>query len=324
MKNESFIKGQHMKDNDSITKLEEAIELVRWGSGKLNDLNSRIDGYKEVFPWGTWFRGQEDFSSPLVPSVYRKNSQGELLYAKSEGDILSDFKLINANRSRDMLDTLDWLSLMQHHKSPTRLLDWTENILVALFFAVKERPAIDDKPGALFVLNSIKLNSHAGGGSIVLRAGDLPCWIRAQLAEGPSLDAIRHQIENERHADLKIFDHFIKDYTVNKVVEYLTRPVAVWPRLTHDRMVKQQSVFVVHGGTYIEDTTDIPEPKMLEDFNETVADGYKFLRKFIIPAEVKKSIRDDLKSLDIHIASLFPELEYQSEFIKNKWKLKVQ
>ena len=33
-------------------------------------------------------------------------------------------------------DLLGWLCVMQHYRAPTRLLDWSENLLVALYFAV--------------------------------------------------------------------------------------------------------------------------------------------------------------------------------------------
>ena len=48
--------------------------------------------------------------------------------------------------------------LMQHHRVPTRLLDWSESPLAGLFFAVEEEPGAD---GALWCLLPTELNKHA-------------------------------------------------------------------------------------------------------------------------------------------------------------------
>jgi len=53
-------------------------------------------------------------------------------------------------------DTLSWLTEMQHHGAPTRLLDWTHSIYVAAYFAVVEHW---DDDGAIWLVHIHSLNA---------------------------------------------------------------------------------------------------------------------------------------------------------------------
>jgi hypothetical protein len=306
---------------NEIKCIEDAIALVRWDSGLLSDLNDGIQNYSGVFPRETWFRGQENVGWELTPSVFRRIN-GELVYAESEPAIVSDFKLRHAASQVNMADSFDWQCLMQHHGCPTRILDFSENILIALYFAVRDNPKENDAPGSLFILNSIKLNYHTAGGPTRLRAGDFPCWLRSQQAEDTTCDAISNRIAASRPSDLSQFTSWIDDNRY-KWAEHLAKPIAAWPRVIHERMLRQQSVFTVFGGTYANQDGDLSTPKHLEDLNRDLPQNWQFLRKFKVPARNKESIRRDLQSLGVHVASLFPEMEYQATFIRDSHKAQI-
>jgi len=96
------------------------------------------------YHWPTWvFRGQVDADWPLLPKIDRDNyleyrSCLGLKRLKHERAILDEFK----RWSRPHLQISprsewEWLALAQHHGLATRLLDWTANPLVALYFAVE-------------------------------------------------------------------------------------------------------------------------------------------------------------------------------------------
>lgn len=107
-----------------------------------------------------WWRGHADATCTLVPSVHRTDrSHG------AERSMLGMFITRSKSRRTDLPTHDDfggWLILARHHGLPTRLLDWTENILIALYFAVMPP---DERAGTLWALNPNRLNRHQTGRS---------------------------------------------------------------------------------------------------------------------------------------------------------------
>jgi hypothetical protein len=90
----------------------------------------------------TIFRGHADKKWGLLSSIGRHYSGDWAKISEMETKVLDEFK----KRAVPYLDSaprrdIEWLTLMQHHGCPTRLLDFTSNSLIALFFA--SDPSVD-------------------------------------------------------------------------------------------------------------------------------------------------------------------------------------
>ncbi|MCI0400809.1 MAG: FRG domain-containing protein [Gammaproteobacteria bacterium] len=111
---------------------------------------------------GWIFRGESDpDNEKLTPLVGRYSTKrgSPRKYPYTREDELQAFEEFR-RAARPYLNhqpksDIEWLSIAQHHGVPTRLLDWTESLLVAAFFAVKEAGIFGDE-GERAVIYAVK------------------------------------------------------------------------------------------------------------------------------------------------------------------------
>lgn len=225
----------------------------------LDAVSTELAEWKPVFPW---FRGESlAFSRPLTPLVYRvprreyRDDTSELIgHHYNENNLLQSFRrrahLMGLPIVPLRQETDKWLFLARHVGLPTRLLDWSGNALVGLYFALHE-----PKP-VVWALNPHELNLKSAPDS---RPNTFPLtWFPG---------------EGERNIGYR---NVAAAWRLGE--RALGFPVAVEPTNIHPRMNAQHSFFTVHG-TSPEPLCEQVGPSCLRKFLIQIADKDELMRE---------------------------------------------
>jgi len=275
-----------------VKKLSEFIETV-------SELNSKKPNQE------LWFRGQEDSSWRLLPAGYRNMvpyvnsrgyrisrpsiSDGDKYIGPNLGKMLDEFKA----KSYPYLNTVpenefEWMFLAQHYGLPTRLLDWSLNPLVALYFAVenasfnKNEEDLDEegkyafnkaypKGAAVYVINPVEINK--------------------------TVHNINNVVDITQNSDLQ---SLYSSYTEEKD----PHPICIKGNFKNERITSQLGNFTLHG-TFIHPL----------DYYTVLQD--KFIKIFI-PEKFTMKIKNELNVLGINKNFVYPGLDSLAFDIKTK------
>ena len=228
-----------------------------------------------------WFRGHKKADWQLAPSILRNGNQ------EHEFQLTKRFRLLAPGFGVEIdTDRLDqWLFLMQHHRAPTRLLDWSESLNTALFFAcldwITHRDVECCSNGAVFGLNPIFLNEQ------VLGISDFPVtWVQNRV-----LQTIKFAFATQ--------NELVLDANHNPIT-FLQWPVAVFPSTVHGRMRAQKACFTLHGA-------DHRDLRII--FSENGWSAANMLLEYAIPRDLKPKLVDDLALAGTTYSTIFPDLD---------------
>jgi FRG domain len=225
--------------------------------------------------WGPWFRGQSDATWALRPSMYRYSPLRRPIRAV-EDEIRQEFIVRAPSLGLERpLNSWEWYFLMQHCGAPTRLLDWTESALIALFFAVKSRKAKNDTDAAVWILEPWELNK-----SVVNIAE-----VVAPAAESGMV---------VKHAD-RYKDWLPERYSNTKSLKKKF-PVAIYPTHFSRRISSQRSCFTIHGSD-------------LNGFDHLPIKFRPYLIRVIIPGDKRYAIEKSLSVAGVDEVTIFPDLD---------------
>lgn len=264
-----------------------------------------------------FFRGQETEFWPVLPSIFRDNllSVEHTLMQEPLLKAPYDFK-----NTTNMFDTL---TKYQHYNMCTRLLDLTTNPLVALYFACKQHGTetyeLEDgsqeekEPyGIVYFNKGFPVLSDDVNVKIIIAMSKM------DLQKKNTFEDVLHLLYVQQIIDKEQKDRWLSEEYYLEFVKILQSNYVVTPVYSNERLSKQSGMFLLASCFNIE-KGNTPKKHRISKGVDDLKDEFD-QQYFYISGENKESILKELDIYNINEATLFPELEHQLNYIKNKNK----
>jgi hypothetical protein len=212
--------------------------------------------------------------------------------------------------------TLEWLSLMQNHGAPTRLLDWTYSFYRALYNAISKSSRKNKSwESELWVMNTKWFTDKTEGNTQNRIKGKLRDSIEKIYKKSQDGMVLLEALKKAKEE--------VKDYkgnlahNRNKLVQYLIdlkKPLALVYNVTpiglNERIIYQQGTFVLPG--------DITKCFMqnLEPYKTGKCEDHLYRIVIKLEQQERNKIIEELNNMNINEAVLFPGLD---GFAKSLW-----
>ena len=255
---------------------------------------------------GLAFRGvsRSIENKPKIQRVFDNKFKLTVDCSENEFQMLNDFYRLGRPYFTVNYDVLDYVACAQHYGVPTRLIDWTRDPFVALFFAVYNNASPEDDIYTIYYAN---LSEH----TVIDRIYNAATWFEVEsgsefiLKYKSFIEVINDEnkfrecgLERRKNVeDLGIIDNC--NYNENSLLFFN-------PPMSNDRLIAQQGLFSI--------------PPSLK--NNHAADDIKkktdYFKLIFTPG-----FRDDmiifLNNMNYTPTRLFPELESIGNYIKRKY-----
>jgi hypothetical protein len=260
------------------------------------------------------FRGQQNSKWPLATSLERimKSKFGDFFLEDVFGmefwekQMIEQFQRkfqIYSNNQIHYDDYIQWINLMQHYGSPTRLLDFTESFYIALYFSC----TFNENESSVFFVNHNKLhNNTLEILDIIISEDEMLTMTMHEMTEKIPNTIIANQInliKNSNNFKLSVLPYFPKVYN-----ERISRQRGLFLMPTNSNFNFETNLSNSFRTKSIEYET-VNYQELLELLEDKKTKKDIDMIKINIPQNLHRTILFSLRGMNITAETLFPGLD---------------